>query len=209
MRARSSRTRKGLGTKSDAPSPSVRTAASSGGIAEIMSTGRSRYRSSPRMRSSTSNPSRSGIMMSSRSRSGTEISSSSSSSRDPGTAITSYPCSLRIQETVLSSASSSSTTRMRGLTSAEEVTQPRPLDVAAAQHAHRLTAGAHRAGLKRREGDRPTRLSDDLHAIEQPAHRVDEGDHLRGASEDRKSTRLNSSHGYISYAVFCLKKKNK
>src|SRR5687768_2040289 len=27
--------------------------------------------------------------------------------------------------------------------------------------------------------------------------------------EDRKSTRLNSSHGYISYAVFCLKKKNK
>src|SRR2546422_7821225 len=28
-----------------------------------------------------------------------------------------------------------------------------------------------------------------------------------GASEDRKSTRLNSSHGYISYAVFCLKKK--
>src|SRR5687768_134906 len=29
------------------------------------------------------------------------------------------------------------------------------------------------------------------------------------ATIDRKSTRLNSSHGYISYAVFCLKKKNK
>src|SRR2546429_2694892 len=29
------------------------------------------------------------------------------------------------------------------------------------------------------------------------------------ARGDRKSTRLNSSHGYISYAVFCLKKKNK
>src|SRR2546429_6449692 len=28
-----------------------------------------------------------------------------------------------------------------------------------------------------------------------------------GAARDRKSTRLNSSHGYISYAVFCLKKK--
>src|SRR2546422_5613234 len=27
-------------------------------------------------------------------------------------------------------------------------------------------------------------------------------------ARDRKSTRLNSSHGYISYAVFCLKKKN-
>src|SRR2546422_1654382 len=26
---------------------------------------------------------------------------------------------------------------------------------------------------------------------------------------DRKSTRLNSSHGYISYAVFCLKKKTR
>src|SRR5687768_17804539 len=29
----------------------------------------------------------------------------------------------------------------------------------------------------------------------------------RGGLRDRKSTRLNSSHGYISYAVFCLKKK--
>src|SRR2546429_3844899 len=29
----------------------------------------------------------------------------------------------------------------------------------------------------------------------------------RYPGEDRKSTRLNSSHGYISYAVFCLKKK--
>src|SRR5205809_5564192 len=28
-----------------------------------------------------------------------------------------------------------------------------------------------------------------------------------GAGRDRKSTRLNSSHGYISYAVVCLKKK--
>src|SRR5687768_18161974 len=37
------------------------------------------------------------------------------------------------------------------------------------------------------------------------------GGHANGAAvfmyEDRKSTRLNSSHGYISYAVFCLKKK--
>src|SRR2546429_1504993 len=29
----------------------------------------------------------------------------------------------------------------------------------------------------------------------------------RNFQQDRKSTRLNSSHGYISYAVFCLKKK--
>src|SRR2546429_4935094 len=36
-----------------------------------------------------------------------------------------------------------------------------------------------------------------------PVHMVD-----RHIERDRKSTRLNSSHGYISYAVFCLKKKN-
>src|SRR2546422_5292202 len=43
-------------------------------------------------------------------------------------------------------------------------------------------------------------------------HRVAQhGEHQRGLlirrPRDRKSTRLNSSHGYISYAVFCLKKK--
>src|SRR2546429_1122262 len=32
---------------------------------------------------------------------------------------------------------------------------------------------------------------------------------VRRDERDRKSTRLNSSHGYISYAVFCLKKKKK
>src|SRR2546429_4395035 len=36
----------------------------------------------------------------------------------------------------------------------------------------------------------------------------DEELHRLIQSLDRKSTRLNSSHGYISYAVFCLKKKN-
>src|SRR2546429_748294 len=36
-----------------------------------------------------------------------------------------------------------------------------------------------------------------------------DGCHRVGARADRKSTRLNSSHGYISYAVFCLKKKKK
>src|SRR5438105_14816346 len=33
--------------------------------------------------------------------------------------------------------------------------------------------------------------------------------HERDAAGDRKSTRLNSSHEWISYAVFCLKKKKK
>src|SRR3712207_7290154 len=35
------------------------------------------------------------------------------------------------------------------------------------------------------------------------------GDVVLGADGDRKSTRLNSSHANISYAVFCLKKKKK
>src|SRR2546429_4026362 len=36
---------------------------------------------------------------------------------------------------------------------------------------------------------------------------LEEDDDHENAEGDRKSTRLNSSHGYISYAVFCLKKK--
>src|SRR2546422_5459662 len=47
--------------------------------------------------------------------------------------------------------------------------------------------------------------------------RWESGSLLRGSTRadeieevgDRKSTRLNSSHGYISYAVFCLKKKKR
>src|SRR5256886_5731198 len=35
-----------------------------------------------------------------------------------------------------------------------------------------------------------------------------QGQTIRSESLDRKSTRLNSSHSQISYAVFCLKKKN-
>src|SRR2546422_4804423 len=63
---------------------------------------------------------------------------------------------------------------------------------------HRLQ---HRLGaLHAREHGEELAL-DETMALDQLA---DERAHL-----DRKSTRLNSSHGYISYAVFCLKKKNK
>src|SRR2546422_4231001 len=37
--------------------------------------------------------------------------------------------------------------------------------------------------------------------------RLEEAEPVIARAVDRKSTRLNSSHGYISYAVFCLKKK--
>src|SRR5256885_4167788 len=40
-----------------------------------------------------------------------------------------------------------------------------------------------------------------------PIHINEQGDNERLIEEDRKSTRLNSSHLVISYAVFCLKKK--
>src|SRR5207245_6271497 len=50
----------------------------------------------------------------------------------------------------------------------------------------------------------------------QPGKEAQHGDALQDVEQrqeqplgDRKSTRLNSSHGSISYAVFCLKKKNK
>src|SRR2546430_16623955 len=53
-------------------------------------------------------------------------------------------------------------------------------------------------------------------ADENRSQRRDQGDRRDGAGRvdgqregDRKSTRLNSSHSQISYAVFCLKKKKK
>src|SRR2546422_5154268 len=70
-----------------------------------------------------------------------------------------------------------------------------------------------RSASLRREGgggDRPEPLLLDLRAAlrRHPQLRVLE-DVRGGDRADRKSTRLNSSHGYISYAVFCLKKKKK
>src|SRR2546422_3486834 len=58
----------------------------------------------------------------------------------------------------------------------------------------------------RHQRRKSTRLSVRLQLVDQRT--------MRNAVEkvlevDRKSTRLNSSHGYISYAVFCLKKKKK
>src|SRR2546422_4222385 len=51
--------------------------------------------------------------------------------------------------------------------------------------------------------------SPSLTAFVQEMARINRGRAFFAAPEDRKSTRLNSSHGYISYAVFCLKKKKK
>src|SRR5205809_4134766 len=57
----------------------------------------------------------------------------------------------------------------------------------------------------------PTRRSSDLDSAADDLHRLSSrlviGSGINRQIIDRKSTRLNSSHGYISYAVFCLKKK--
>src|SRR5687768_17797875 len=77
---------------------------------------------------------------------------------------------------------------------------------------HRVGRGT--AGSKRL-GRRVPRAGDDVGGREGQGLSVDRvlpGDPVRlceRGTVDRKSTRLNSSHGYISYAVFCLKKKNR
>src|SRR3712207_8941978 len=67
---------------------------------------------------------------------------------------------------------------------------------------------AHRVGPARRQ--QPIALDRvRVDAIDEAAEEGDEDVEAddRRADEDRKSTRLNSSHANISYAVFCLKKK--
>src|ERR1041385_9414765 len=59
----------------------------------------------------------------------------------------------------------------------------------------------------RQQGD-PVRLDFGDHRIPTPRARFVGAVRDIYARLDRKSTRLNSSHGYISYAVFCLKKKS-
>src|SRR3712207_8658526 len=69
--------------------------------------------------------------------------------------------------------------------------------------------GRVRAEERRHEvpqgGDRPLRRRPPRR---QRARRAAGAARVGGRARDRKSTRLNSSHANISYAVFCLKKKN-
>src|SRR2546429_5792750 len=63
------------------------------------------------------------------------------------------------------------------------------------------------ASRSRSRGSGTPRLSEKVDdALEAQVHTTHRQPSPKGAV-DRKSTRLNSSHGYISYAVFCLKKK--
>src|SRR5438034_6596627 len=71
-----------------------------------------------------------------------------------------------------------------------------------------LHLGEHQRTLRpKNQRDRaPERLLSPSHTRTVTEER---GGTLRGLHTDRKSTRLNSSHTVISYAVFCLKKKTK
>src|SRR5438874_7949559 len=66
----------------------------------------------------------------------------------------------------------------------------------------RARSGRERAAVGLVEGERDRTLRGSV-----PAGRVDRP--IAESSGDRKSTRLNSSHVEISYAVFCLKKKRR
>src|SRR5690606_41909728 len=76
---------------------------------------------------------------------------------------------------------------------------------------------ARRVGASRRAARRGLETAPGARGAEGRGHRPDPPAVARAAgcagggarSRDRKSTRLNSSHVKISYAVFCLKKKNK
>src|SRR5205809_5776280 len=78
---------------------------------------------------------------------------------------------------------------------------------------HHPVAGPDRANLStHRLHDAGSVGTEDVRVavfVRQPAHPRCRRSRRRGGGGDRKSTRLNSSHGYISYAVFCLQKKKK
>src|SRR6266498_4206725 len=78
-------------------------------------------------------------------------------------------------------------------------------DDAARERAPHAAEAADDDGLEAEDQPRGSdrRIEVGAHGEEDAGHRDD------GERKDRKSTRLNSSHVRISYAVFCLKKKKK
>src|SRR5687768_18264714 len=93
--------------------------------------------------------------------------------------------------------------RPRGSTLFPYTTLFRSPELRAPDARRQLRSQATRDRLRSREPDLPGRDGVGARARGRELLRAQQGD------RDRKSTRLNSSHGYISYAVFCLKKKKK
>src|SRR5688572_31137914 len=76
----------------------------------------------------------------------------------------------------------------------------------------KLTYAGNRESLRGLPKDRFTFVLGDIcdaSLVYELVRRHDLVVHFAAESQDRKSTRLNSSHSQISYAVFCLKKKKK
>src|SRR3712207_8744506 len=75
-----------------------------------------------------------------------------------------------------------------------------------------LPSYSARRGARRpaaRPGLQGRRIHGAYRRVAQQNRRVRQHQHRHPEGRDRKSTRLNSSHANISYAVFCLKKKNR
>src|SRR5699024_12768906 len=80
------------------------------------------------------------------------------------------------------------------------------LPILAPHHVEQVFPGVHPAGVAHEQLHQVELLGGELHAL--PV--LPGGPRVRVQGDvDRKSTRLNSSHVSISYAVFCLKKKKK
>src|SRR3989449_7331890 len=79
-------------------------------------------------------------------------------------------------------------------------------EVGGVTHEHGATSGRDGGARPLRERTGGQNVANQSPGVEPPRQ---PGESLELGKKDRKSTRLNSSHGYISYAVFCLKKKKK
>src|SRR5438034_7410902 len=112
----------------------------------------------------------------------------------------------------------------RGLDSLQQICRGsvrrlQPLTAPRASGRQTLDGDEHERRLARERADqvevleRLSVVDDDdarlIDGIEQPRPLARQHDRTGTVSPDRKSTRLNSSHTVISYAVFCLKKKNR
>src|SRR5438034_8522731 len=87
-----------------------------------------------------------------------------------------------------------------------------PRGVAVGRRVVGEVAGTRPVGVHQVDLTVPLVFEDDLRAVRRPRGLKKgpfRGREPRDARADRKSTRLNSSHTVISYAVFCLKKKKR
>src|SRR4051812_48405230 len=116
-------------------------------------------------------PSRRTVSPSSSTRSGTWRLIDENSASRVSTAVTWYPCSRRSHDRAPEMTGFSSAIRMWPRSPAEYCTKSVPLDVAAAQHRDGRASWYDLLLQQCRHGDRAARLDDQLHAVQEQAHR--------------------------------------